>query len=97
MDIKRVKVGVVGCGIISHVYLRNMTRLFRILDVVAVCDLNTELAQQAAKEYGVPRIMTLDEMAQSQEIELVVNLTGADAHYAIINKMLLAGKHVYTE
>lgn len=97
MDIKRVKVGVVGCGIISHVYLRNMTRLFRILDVVAVCDLNPDLAQQAAKEYGVPHIMTLEEMAQSPDIELVVNLTGADAHYAIIKKMLLAGKHVYTE
>lgn len=97
MDIKRVKVGVVGCGMISHVYLRNMTQLFRILEVVAVCDLNPDLAQAAAKEYGVPRTMTLDEMAACPEIELVVNLTGANAHYAIIKKMLLAGKHVYTE
>ena len=44
MQIKRVKTAVVGCGIISQVYLRNMTRLFSILDVVAVCDLNPELA-----------------------------------------------------
>jgi len=97
MDIKRVKTAVVGCGIISHVYLRNMTRLFRILEVAAVCDLNPDLAQEAAREYGVPRIMTLEEIAADPTIELVVNLTGADAHYAIIKKMLLAGKHVYTE
>lgn len=97
MNINPVKVAVVGCGMISHVYLRNMTRLFRILKVVAVCDLNRDLAEQAAKEYGVPQVMTLDEIAQSPEIELVVNLTGANAHYAIIKKMLLAGKHVYTE
>lgn len=97
MDIKRVKTAVVGCGIISHVYLRNMTRLFRILEVATVCDLNPDLAQEAAREYGVPRIMTLEEIAADPTIELVVNLTGADAHYAIIKKMLLAGKHVYTE
>lgn len=97
MNIKPVKVAVVGCGMISHVYLRNMTRLFRILQVVAVCDLNPDLAQAAAKEYGVAQVMTLDEIAQSPEIELVVNLTGANAHYDIIRKMLLAGKHVYTE
>lgn len=97
MNVKRVKVAVVGCGIISHVYLRNMTRLFRILEVVAVCDLNPELAQQAAREYGVPRVMTLEEICACPEIELVVNLTGANVHYEIIKKLLLSGKHVYTE
>lgn len=97
MQIKRVKTAVVGCGIISHVYLRNMTRLFSILDVVAVCDLNPELAQQAANEYGIPHVLTLEEIEASQEIELVVNLTPASAHYGIIRRLLLSGKHVYTE
>ena len=97
MQVKRVKTAVVGCGIISQVYLRNMTRLFSILDVVAVCDLVPELAQRAAKEYGVPRIMTLEEIEASNEIELVINLTAASAHYGIIKRLLLSGKHVYTE
>lgn len=97
MSEKRVKVAVVGCGIISHVYLRNMTSLFSILEVVAVCDLKRELAEEAARVYGIPQVMTIDEIAESKEIELVVNLTSAAAHYAIIRKMLLAGKHVYTE
>lgn len=97
MSCKPVKVAVVGCGIISHVYLRNMTRLFSILEVVAVCDLDASLAQAAAKEYGIPRVLTLDEIAADPEIEMVVNLTSAAAHYAISKKMLLAGKHVYTE
>jgi len=97
MQVKRVKTAVVGCGIISQVYLRNMTRLFSILDVVAVCDLIPELAQPAAKEYGVPKIMTLEEIEASNEIELVVNLTAASAHYGIIKRLLLSGKHVYTE
>ena len=48
MQTRPVKTAVVGCGIISQVYLRNMTRLFSILDVVAVCDLIPELAQEAS-------------------------------------------------
>lgn len=94
---ERVKVAVIGCGMISHVYLRNMTGLFSILEVAAVCDMNRELAEAAAKEYGVPRVMTLDEIAASPDIELAVNLTGPAAHYDVIRRLLLAGKHVYTE
>lgn len=97
MATKPVKVGVVGCGIISHVYLRNMTRLFSILEVVAVCDLKPELAEEACRTYGIPKAMTMAEMAADPEIELVINLTATAVHYDVIKTMLLAGKHVYTE
>lgn len=97
MEVKRVKTAVIGCGIISHVYLRNLTRLFSIIEVVAVCDLKRELAEQAAAEYGVPKVLTMEEIAADPEIELVVNLTAAAVHYDVIKAMLQAGKHVYTE
>ena len=41
--------------------------------------------------------MTIDEIAASDEIELVINLTPAFVHYGVIKQMLLAGKHVWTE
>lgn len=41
--------------------------------------------------------MTLEEIAASKDIELVVNLTGPAAHYDVIRMMLDSGKHVYTE
>lgn len=97
MSVKPVKIAVVGCGIISHVYLRNLTQLFSITEVVAVSDLRPELAEEAARTYGVPRILSVDEIAADPEIELVVNLTATAVHYPIIKQMLLAGKHVYTE
>ncbi len=46
----RVNVGVIGCGQISGIYLQNCTRLFDILDVVAVTDLVPELARARAEE-----------------------------------------------
>ena len=44
MTIKPVRVGVVGSGIISRIYLENMTRRFRILEVAGVCSAHPERA-----------------------------------------------------
>ncbi len=95
--VKPVKTAVVGCGMISNIYIRNLKNLFQIVDLAAVCDLHTEAAEEKARIYGVPQVMTMEEIERSEEIELVVNLTGPEAHYEVIRKMLLAGKHVFTE
>lgn len=95
--VSKVKTAVVGCGMISNIYLRNLKNLFYIIDLVAVCDLNQASAEEKAKTYGIERVMTIDEVASSKDIELVINLTGPVAHYDVIKKMLEAGKHVFTE
>ncbi|TDQ41011.1 Gfo/Idh/MocA family protein [Aureibacillus halotolerans] len=95
---KKVTVGVVGTGQISNKYLDNMAKRFSsVLFVKAVCDLVPALAQQKAKEYGIPNVYTLDEMLADPEIEMIVNLTAPSAHAAINLKALHSGKHIYTE
>lgn len=96
-SVKKVKTAIVGCGMISNIYIKNLKHLFSIIDLAAVCDVVSEAARQKAELYDVGCVMTIDEIAQSKEIELVVNLTGPEAHYEVIKKMLLAGKNVYTE
>ena len=93
---QRVKVGIVGCGTISRVYLRN-ARTFEILDVVAVADLVPERARARAEEFGVPRACTTEELLADPEIDLVVNLTIPKAHAEVALAALEAGKHVYNE
>lgn len=95
--LKKVKTAVVGCGMISNIYIRNLKNLFSIIDLTALCDINQEAAEQKAKSYGVEKIMTLKEIAASKDIEMVVNLTGPGAHYDVIRMMLESGKHVFTE
>ena len=95
--LKKVKTAVVGCGMISNIYIRNLKNLFSIIDLTALCDINPEAAEQKAKSYGVEKIMTLKEIAASKDIEMVVNLTGPGAHYDVIRMMLESGKHVFTE
>ena len=97
MRVKKVKTAVVGCGMISGIYIRNLSRMFSVIDLAAVSNIHKEAAEARAKEFGIPKAMTVDEAAADPEIELVVNLTPAYAHYGVIKQMLLAGKHVYTE
>ncbi len=96
-EIKTVKTAVVGCGMISTVYLKNLVNLFSITEVVAVCDMCEEMAKKQAEIFNIPNVLTLEEICASEEIELVVNLTGPAAHYSVIKQLLLAGKHVFTE
>ena len=94
---KKVKIGVVGCGAISGIYLKNLTSVFDNTEVIAVCDLDSARASKAAAEYGIGRTCTLDEMLGDNEIDIVANLTTPKSHYSICKKALQAGKHVYVE
>ena len=94
---KRVKTAVIGYGMISNIYLKNLKNLFRIIDLAAVGGRNVTAARAQADAFGVERAMSIDETAASEDIELAVVLTPASAHYDVIKKMLLAGKHVWTE
>ena len=59
---KKVNIGIVGCGCISGIYLKNLTGIFRsIVRVAAVCDLIPERALEAQKQYGIPKAYFTDE------------------------------------
>lgn len=91
-----VRTAVIGCGMISDIYLENCRDRFSILHVVGCCDIREEAAWQKARAYGI-RAMSLQEILEDTSIELVINLTAPSAHYQVIRQLLQNGKHVYTE
>lgn len=93
---KRMRVGVVGCGAISDIYLTNMIHTFDNLEVVACCARHFEHAQKKAEKYGI-EARTYEEILSDPSIHMVVILTPAPTHEALIRQALEAGKHVYTE
>lgn len=94
---KRVKVGIVGCGNISGIYLKNLTTTFsRIVEVVACCDIIPERAVTAAEQYNI-KSLSVDKFYTSPEIELVLNITNPAAHFEVGKRALTAGKHLYIE
>ncbi len=96
MAIKKVKVALIGSGMISWTYLNNMIRNFEILEVVGCSDLIEERSRQRAEEFGI-RQMTNEEIFNDPEIQIVVNTTNPTSHYEVTEQALRAGKHVYTE
>jgi len=94
---RKVKIGVVGCGVISGIYLKTLTTLFKNTEVIAVCDIIPERAENRAKEFGVPRVYTPEQFYKDEDIELVVNLTPPKVHTEVELLALNAGKHIYTE
>ncbi len=94
---EKVKIGIIGCGNISPIYMKNCTQLFKMLEVKACADLIPERARARAEEFGIPKACSVDELLSDPEIEIVVNLTIPAAHAEICMAALKAGKHVYVE
>lgn len=93
---KKIKTAVIGCGVVSEVYMTNLKSRFRVIDLVACSDLDTARMKERAEQFQI-KAMTSEEIFADPEIELVVNLTNPIAHYAVTKAALLAGKHVYSE
>lgn len=90
-----LKVGLVGCGVISDVYLRSAAE-FDNFTIVVCSDLNSELAETRARQYHI-KAVGLDELLKSADIQLILNLTPPAAHKQINLRALAAGMHVYSE
>ena len=96
MEFKKVKTAVIGAGMISDIYLENLKNRFSIIDLVGISDIVTEKSKAQAEKYNI-RQMTNEEILNDDEIELVLNLTYASAHYEVNKQIIEAGKHCYTE
>jgi predicted dehydrogenase len=90
-----MKVGIVGCGVISANYAKG-ARGFDSYEIVACADLDRAMAETLAAEHGY-EVAAVDELLADPAIDVVLNLTPPGAHAAVLRDALAAGKHVYTE
>jgi predicted dehydrogenase len=95
---EKTRIGIVGCGYISDIYLKNLTNLFREVEVTHVCDVIEEKARKAAKVYSVESYSTkMEELFDDPNVDMVLNLGRTFEHYEITKAAILAGKPVYSE
>lgn len=93
----KVKVGIIGCGSISGIYMKNLSQLFEGVEVAACADLDRKKAEARAAEFGIPGACTVEELLAMPELGIVVNLTVPSVHAEINIRALEAGKNVYVE
>lgn len=90
------RIGIIGCGNIAKAYFRSCA-LFPNLQLVACADIDIERARAAAREYGIPEALSVDDLLTHPDISIAINLTIPRAHAAIDCQALRAGKHVFSE
>jgi predicted dehydrogenase len=96
MSVQRI--GIVGIGNISGIYLKNLNGMFgKRVKVTAVTDLIEEKAAKASAEYGIPHIKRTEVLLNSPDVDIVLNITEPYNHYGVALAAVKAGKHVYDE
>lgn len=94
---KKMRIGIIGCGNISDIYFKNLTTMFDVTTVLACSDIDMDRAKQSAAKYNVPQVQTVDEILANPEVDIILNITIPAGHFDVSEKALLAGKHVYVE
>jgi predicted dehydrogenase len=94
---KRLRVGVVGTGVIAQVmHLHYLEELADSYEVAAVCDIVPENARACAERYGVPAVFSDWREMLRQPLDAVLVLTSG-SHAPIAVAAAQAGMHVLVE
>jgi predicted dehydrogenase len=96
--VKRIRVGVVGCGLIAQVmHLPHLRELGDRFAVTALCDLSAEaLAFAGAQFPDAARVTAWEEIVAADDVDAVLVLTPG-SHAPIAIAAAEAGRHVFAE
>lgn len=89
------RVGIVGCGNVTDMYLRGCAP-FPAIELAACADLDPARAAALSAKGGFPA-MPIDALLADPSIEIILNLTPPTAHVGVSRAAIAAGKHVYSE
>ena len=92
---KELGVGIVGCGVISTIYMQNLAA-FRGVRLVGCADLVADAARAKADQFGI-KALSIEDLMREPEVDIVVNMTPPNAHFEVSHAALTAGKHVFSE
>src|SRR5690625_5156730 len=96
MGSNKVKFAVVGCGAISSVHFKGIHNS-EGAELVAVCDIDQEAGDKAAKEHNVPVYYSIEELLKQDNIDVVNICTPSYLHPEQTIAAAKAGKHVFVE
>jgi myo-inositol 2-dehydrogenase/D-chiro-inositol 1-dehydrogenase len=96
-QMEKINIAVAGLGRIGKIHLKNLSRNFSNVRVIAVMDVSDE-SKSVADEYHVPLfIKTFEELLAVPELDAVVICSPTDTHADFIIMAAKAGKHIFCE
>jgi predicted dehydrogenase len=92
---KKVKVGVVGCGVVATAYYLPALMKHESVEITAVCDLYETRTSACMRLFGVKeQFLDYGEMIGQADIDAVFILTAPGTHVPFSLKAVEAGKHI---
>ena len=88
--------GLLGAGLVAPFHAKSI-QSSKGGRLVAVCDVDTQRAEDLARESDANAVATLDEMLADPAIHVINVLTPNHLHYEAVLRCAQAGKHVITE
>ena len=93
-----LKVGVVGCGLISQLRHIPAYKKMKGVEVQAVCDLNEDLARETALKFKIPKFYTeTTKMFADEDLDIVDICVPPQIHAPIAIEAMESGSHVIME
>src|SRR5260221_9888534 len=92
----RIRVGVIGCGSVSHSYLPHLANS-PYVELVSACDIIPERAKAQAEAYAIPnQYPHIDLLLAGAPFALLVHLTDMQEHERLTPQAAATGKHVWS-
>ena len=95
---RKVNIAVIGTGRMGSVHVANLVQKIPEANLVAICDIRLDVAQQVADELGIDRVIQdYHDLLVDNSIEAVLIATSTNTHAEIIIDCAQAGKHIFCE
>ena len=93
---KTLRFGIVGCGVIGPVHAEAIASL-PDAQLVSVVDINPQQAQKLASQYGARPYIQLQDMLDSESVDIVIICTPSGFHGELACQVMRSGRHVIVE
>lgn len=94
----KIGVGVIGTGRIGKLHIEHLSQNILDADLIAICSLDTEIAESLAEHFKIPTITTdYHTLIDNTQIDAVIVASSTDTHVEICQAAAAAGKHIFCE
>ena len=91
-----IRIGIVGLGAVAEAHLKAF-ELLDTVDIVSVCDIDRARAEAVASKYGAAAYSDHRKLLEKGGVDLVLVLTPAASHRAVVEAVASVGIHVFCE
>ncbi len=93
----KLRIGIIGLGIISDAHVQGASEMADIAQIVAVCDIDEQKARAKAAPFDAKVYSDYKKLIREADVDLVDIILPHNLHYEVVMEAIEHGKHVLVE